>query len=38
MYIRVDEALRAALSERAAAEKVTPSDLVRRALRDYLKV
>lgn len=36
--VRLDPELRKALDERAAAEDTTASDVVRRALRRYLKV
>ena len=34
--VRLPPALRAALEQAADAERTTPSDIVRRALRDYL--
>ena len=36
--VRLDPALRQAVDDRAAAEKTTASDVVREALRRYLKV
>ncbi|MGH9156565.1 MAG: ribbon-helix-helix protein, CopG family [Acidimicrobiales bacterium] len=36
--VRLDPELRQALDERAAADKTTASDIVREALRRYLKV
>jgi predicted transcriptional regulator len=36
--VRLDPELRKALDERAAAERTTASDVVRSALRRYLKV
>ena len=36
--VRLDPELRTALDKRAATDKTTPSDIVRDALRSYLKV